>query len=214
MTRQRSFCRRFVPCSPALFQPADTAEFCSAALELERKRPGNIGSKKSGTRTISGAFKKARKDINEILVRKTSLFRTTVDPSDPVITGSAQFLRDLSSVFSRVRGSCREREGVSGGLDFSDLILHARGLFTEQRELVATHFMPRFRYILVDEFQDTDLTQFDIILAIIGTPSPENGLPLHCRGPQTVDLSLPRRRCNAVQGSAGDYLRCLQGPRY
>ena len=33
--------------------------------------------------------------------------------------------------------------------------------------------MPRFRYILVDEFQDTDLTQFDIILAIIGTPSPE-----------------------------------------
>ena len=59
-----------------------------------------------------------------------------------------------------------------GGLDFNDLILNARRLFLEQRELVATHFMPRFRYILVDEFQDTDLTQFDIILSIIGTPGP------------------------------------------
>ena len=42
----------------------------------------------------------------------------------------------------------------------------------EQGDLVATHFMPRFRYILVDEFQDTDPSQADIIRAIVGTPSP------------------------------------------
>jgi ATP-dependent helicase/nuclease subunit A len=156
-----------------LFEPADTAEFCSAALELERKRPGNIGSKKSWDENDLGAFRKARKDINEILVRKTSLFRMTVDASDPVITGSAQFLRDLSSVFTRYAELVGKGKASLGGLDFSDLILHAQQLFTEQRELVSMHFMPRFRYILVDEFQDTDHTQFDIILAIIGTPSPE-----------------------------------------
>jgi len=167
------FLQEICPLLSRIAEPADTAEFCSVALELERKRPGNIGSKKNWNGTDLDAFKKARKDVNEILVRKTSLFRMNVDPSGPVITGSTRFLRDLSSVFSRYADLVGNGKASLGGLDFSDLILHARQLFTEQRELVSTHFMPRFRYILVDEFQDTDLTQFDIILAIIGTPSPE-----------------------------------------
>ncbi|MDO9035691.1 MAG: 3'-5' exonuclease, partial [Methanoregula sp.] len=110
--------------------------------------------------------------LYEIIERKNSLFRMTVDTADPVITGSVRFLRDLSVVFSCYAELAGNGKASAGGLDFSDLILHARQLFVEQRELVSTHFMPRFRYILVDEFQDTDLAQFDIILSIIGKPSP------------------------------------------
>ncbi|MCX6689268.1 MAG: UvrD-helicase domain-containing protein, partial [Methanoregula sp.] len=167
------FLQEILPLLSRLAAPADAGEFCSAALELAGKKPGKIGIKKNWKNNDLEEFRKARKDLTEILERKHSLFRMTVDTTDPVITGSVRFLRDLSPVFSRYAELVGNGKASAGGLDFSDLILHARQLFLEQRDLVATHFMPRFRYILVDEFQDTDLTQFDIILAIIGTPSPK-----------------------------------------
>jgi ATP-dependent helicase/nuclease subunit A len=166
------FLQEIRPLLSRLAAPANPGEFCSAATELLKKKPGNIGSKKVWKADDLDDFKKARKDLNEILERKNSLFRMTFEISDPVITGSVRFLRDLSVVFSRYGELAGNGKALAGGLDFSDLILHARQLFVEQRALVATHFMPRFRYILVDEFQDTDLAQFDIILSIIGTPSP------------------------------------------
>jgi ATP-dependent helicase/nuclease subunit A len=153
--------------------PSTPEEFCSSALEVMSTKAGNVGSKKFWAPEDLAEFKRARKDLNEILDRKHTLFRMTMDTSDPVITGSVRFLHALSRVFSRYAELVGKEKADAGGLDFSDLILHARQLFVEKRELVATHFMPRFRYILVDEFQDTDLTQFDIILAIIGTPSPK-----------------------------------------
>jgi ATP-dependent helicase/nuclease subunit A len=166
------FLQEIRPLLSRLAEPADPGEFCSAAIELAGKKPGKIGIKKNWKNNDLDDFRKARKDLTDILERKHSLFRMTLDISDPVITGSVRFLRVLSTVFSRYAEMAGNGKASAGGLDFSDLILNARQLFLEQRELVATHFMPRFRYILVDEFQDTDLSQFDIILAIIGTPSP------------------------------------------
>lgn len=167
------FLQEIRPLLSILDAPASHGEFCSAALELAGHRPGNVGSKKNWNGNDLDLFRKARKDLNEILDRKNSLFRMTVDISDPVIVGSLRFLHALSKVFSRYSDLIGDGKAALGGLDFSDLILHARKLFLEQRELVKTHFMPRFRYILVDEFQDTDLTQFDIILSVIGTPTPD-----------------------------------------
>ncbi|MEI7648694.1 MAG: UvrD-helicase domain-containing protein, partial [Methanomicrobiales archaeon] len=166
------FLQEIRPLLLRLAEPIDPGEFCSAALELVGSKPGNIGSKKVWKPDDLDDFKKARKNLYEIIERKNFLFRMTVDTADPVITGSVRFLRDLSVVFLRYAELVGDGKASVGGLDFSDLILHARQLFVEQRALVSTHFMPRFRYILVDEFQDTDLAQFDIILAIIGTPSP------------------------------------------
>ena len=167
------FLQEIRPLLSRLAAPAEPGEFCSTALELAGRKPGNIGSKKNWKGNDLDVFRKARKDLTEIFERKHSLFRMTVDTADPVITGSVRFLHDLSTVFSRYTELAGNGKASAVGLDFSDLILHARRLFLEQRDLVATHFMPRFRYILVDEFQDTDLAQFDIILAIIGTPSPK-----------------------------------------
>ncbi len=110
--------------------------------------------------------------LNDILKRKSSLFRMTVDPADPLVTGAIDLLGDLSLVYHRYTELVEREKAVLGGLDFEDLILHARQLFLTNEDLVATHFLPRFRYILIDEFQDTDPSQFDIILAIIGIPSP------------------------------------------
>jgi ATP-dependent helicase/nuclease subunit A len=161
------------PLLEQISSPICSEDFCSAASVIVKKRVGNIGSKKVWDENDLLSFKKAIKNLKEILDRKSALFRMTVVPDDLLIMESLQFLRGLSLVFGRYKELVEKEKATLGGLDFGDLILNARRLFLEQGELVATHFMPRFRYILVDEFQDTDLTQFDIILSIIGTPTPE-----------------------------------------
>lgn len=47
-------------------------------------------------------------------------------------------------------------------VDFDDLLLLAKKVFTLHKE-VLEYFQDRFRYILVDEFQDTNMTQYEII---------------------------------------------------
>ncbi len=49
-----------------------------------------------------------------------------------------------------------------GYLDFEDLLIHARDMLKENME-VRNYFQNRYRYILVDEFQDTDPLQAEIV---------------------------------------------------
>lgn len=171
--RAAAFLSEIRPLLEQLSSLSSTEEFCCAALALLGRRPGNIGSKKVWNERDLSDFRRTRKDLNDILERKSALFRMSIDPANPLLAGSIALLRELSLVFYRYREIAENGKATLGGLDFGDLILHARRLFLEQGNLVATHFMPRFRYILVDEFQDTDITQFDIILSIIGTPGPD-----------------------------------------
>jgi len=56
-----------------------------------------------------------------------------------------------------------EKEKQSRGvLDFQDLLLKARDLVRDHLE-VRAYFQRRFRYLLVDEFQDTDPLQAELI---------------------------------------------------
>jgi ATP-dependent helicase/nuclease subunit A len=58
------------------------------------------------------------------------------------------------------------RKLESGQLDFEDLQLLAKKLLG--RDEVARHLAARFRFILVDEYQDTNQLQYDILLPILG----------------------------------------------
>ena len=61
------------------------------------------------------------------------------------------------------RGFFAAVEKAKGGsLDFQDLLLKARDLLRDSLE-VRRHFQKRFRYILVDEFQDTDPLQVELV---------------------------------------------------
>ena len=53
----------------------------------------------------------------------------------------------------------------TGALDFQDLLLKARNLLRDSRE-VRAYFQKRFRYLLVDEFQDTDPLQVDLLFLL------------------------------------------------
>lgn len=161
------------PSLEKLVPASGPAVFCEAMEVLLAKKMGNVGSKKNWQGTDLDEFKAARKRLMSILEQKEWLCRLTVESSDPLVTGSIRILHDLSFVFARYLELVDTAKSGLGGLDFSDLILHARRLVTGDRALVATHLAKRYRYILVDEFQDTDPAQFEIVLALIGTPGPE-----------------------------------------
>jgi len=55
----------------------------------------------------------------------------------------------------------------SGLVDFAELLLRAHELFRDQKEIL-THYHQRFRYLLVDEFQDTNTLQYGWLRLLTG----------------------------------------------
>ena len=84
------------------------------------------------------------------------------------------FLRDLRNAFNEYQENVDELKRQRGGIDFSDMIFAAYRLFKDHKDLVQAHFHNRYRYILVDEFQDTDPIQCKIIWTILGNLKEES----------------------------------------
>jgi ATP-dependent helicase/nuclease subunit A len=62
-----------------------------------------------------------------------------------------------------------ERRRLSGKLDFDDLLVRARNLLRDDRS-VRRYFQDRYKFILVDEFQDTDPLQIEIVFFLCEKP--------------------------------------------
>ena len=73
--------------------------------------------------------------------------------------------RDASRVYAGYQQALLE----AGCLDFGDLINHSIKLLSE-RKSVLQQYRERFRYILVDEFQDVNIAQIELLRLLAGTP--------------------------------------------
>ncbi len=71
----------------------------------------------------------------------------------------------LGHVLERVYPAYQARLLASSAVDFDDLLLHVATLLRENPETRAT-LDHRYRYILVDEYQDTNLAQYTIVRAL------------------------------------------------
>lgn len=70
---------------------------------------------------------------------------------------------DVIDLYRAYEGQC-QREGV---VDFAELLLRCYELL-ERNEIVRTHYQHRFRHILVDEFQDTNILQYRWLRLLAG----------------------------------------------
>jgi DNA helicase-2/ATP-dependent DNA helicase PcrA len=68
------------------------------------------------------------------------------------------------------------------GLDFGDLITYCLQLF-RQRPLILTKYRSQFKYILVDEFQDTNWAQYELIKLMA---APKNNLTVVADDDQSI----------------------------
>lgn len=71
----------------------------------------------------------------------------------------------LDTVLTQVYTAYEQTLLRSNAVDFDDLLLHVCRLLTDNEEIRA-ELDERFRYILVDEYQDTNLAQYQIVRAL------------------------------------------------
>lgn len=84
---------------------------------------------------------------------------------------------ELSVWFDEFLDFVEKRKRESGFLDFDDLLIRTRELLRNREAL--SRLRRRFRYILVDEFQDTDPLQAEIVFLLAGDPENPEGIEPH-----------------------------------
>ncbi|GIW09221.1 MAG: hypothetical protein KatS3mg061_0278 [Dehalococcoidia bacterium] len=103
-------------------------------------------------------------------------------PDSPELSGIQRY---FDEIVSRAYRLYQERLAESRGLDFDDLILQTVRLLSEV-PTVAARYQERYLHILVDEFQDTNIAQYELVkllaarhrnLTVVGDPD-QSILPL------------------------------------
>ena len=85
------------------------------------------------------------------------------DPDSPALSRVAEHLEGFRDVYRRYETALRR----SGCVDFADLIIRTTELL-ESDSSVREYFRSRFRLILVDEYQDTNASQFRLLRTLVG----------------------------------------------
>jgi DNA helicase-2/ATP-dependent DNA helicase PcrA len=86
-----------------------------------------------------------------------------LDGDAETATGERKRLQELADLFFAYRKILRDE----GALDFGDLIQEALRLLRERPRVLA-EFRKRFKFILVDEFQDTNWAQYELVKLLAG----------------------------------------------
>jgi len=145
----------------------ELSTLCLALLRLyDIKSSKNMGSKKVFNTDDLETLRSSYSIVKEIIKTQKTPLSLSFDPKSPQTSETLDFLHHLGTVFADfTRATDRTKEQI-GSLDFNDLIYRTARIFREYPEHVRQHFRHRFRYIMVDEFQDTDPVQAGIILRI------------------------------------------------
>lgn len=123
-------------------------------------------------------------DENNIDSKKFSArnILTTISNSKSQLVNYEGFVKTKSNYYDEIVARIFERYTDiienSGGLDFDDLLLKTHLLF-KQNSTVLNHYQERFQYLMIDEFQDTNIAQYEIAkqlsanshnLCVVGDP--------------------------------------------
>lgn len=126
---------------------------------------------------------------------KRQYFKKFLDESGMEVEDEAEFISSIINEISYVKGerldlkyyysqNCPEEwfkklyDGYdemleqTGKIDFDDMLVMCHELFTKRKDILAT-WQKKFKYILVDEFQDINLLQYQVVRMLA---LPENNL--------------------------------------
>lgn len=122
---------------PATFQILDSADQLSSIKRLMKVM--NVDDEKFPPKQVMGYINSCKEE---------GLRAHTVDAYDP----HSQRMREIFEEYDK---QC-QREGV---VDFAELLLRCYELLSRDKNILQ-HYQERFKYILVDEFQDTNKLQY------------------------------------------------------
>lgn len=94
------------------------------------------------------------------------------------IISEASRLKELASAYNQYDRFLREE----GALDFGDLIVQTLRLF-KKRPHILKQYQKQFKYILVDEFQDTNYAQYELVKLLA---APKNNITIVADDDQSI----------------------------
>ncbi|WP_338748410.1 DNA helicase PcrA [Janibacter alittae] len=109
-------------------------------------------------------------------------FARSVSIDEDAQTGGAPQDRTLAQVYSEYQRRLRQ----ANALDFDDIIMTTVNILQAFPD-VAEHYRRRFRYVLVDEYQDTNHAQYQLVRELVGGGA--EGRP-HDRSSATVSKTV------------------------
>ncbi|RQD81439.1 MAG: DNA helicase UvrD [Methanocalculus sp. MSAO_Arc2] len=146
----------------------DLASCIQDMIRIHQTFSARMGQKKNWEADDLLVLREAFAGLRGLLNERREQLTLSFAPDDPFTMTTVAFLKDLGSVFSAYTSRVDGAKKRQNGLEFLDLIRYTHQLFMSDDALVEEHFRRRYRYIMVDEYQDTDPAQSDIISRIIG----------------------------------------------
>lgn len=146
---------------------ASPEEVENAVTHLLEKVPrGNYGSTKYLGNDV-GTFKEGLKALKEAI--KKSKLKLLMDGDDPAVTAKIiEFLGVLGTINGAYLKEVDRLKRERNGIDYDDMLQAIHALFQRDPDFVRKNFTARYKYVLIDETQDTDQVQLDIVKAILG----------------------------------------------
>ena len=151
--------------------------FHSMCVRILRRHIELLGYDNSFTIYDTDDQKTLMKDICKLLQIDTKIYRERsllaaisqaknelITPEEYRIQAQGDYSRQrIASVYEEYEKQLR----ANNALDFDDLLLKAVQLFQTQKD-VLEYYQERFRYIMVDEYQDTNTVQFELVRLLAG----------------------------------------------
>ena len=151
--------------------------FHSTCVRILRRFADRIGYGNSFTIYDSDDQKQVMKDVCKRLEIDTKIYKekmflgiiskckdSLIDPTEFALSADGDFAKQRqASVYREYQSTLKK----NNAMDFDDLIMKTVELFKADAE-VLNYYQERFRYIMVDEYQDTNTAQFELIRLLAG----------------------------------------------
>ncbi len=146
--------------------------FHSACVRILRRHIGLLGYDTNFTIYDSDDQKTLMKDVCRLLKIDTKMFKERmflgavshakeelITPQEFRLEAEGDFAKQkIADVYEEYEKQLR----ANNALDFDDLLVKTVQLFQTQAD-VLDHYQERFRYVMVDEYQDTNTVQFELV---------------------------------------------------
>ena len=111
---------------------------------------------------------------------KERAFLNVISNAKDELIGPEEYARraqgdKMRETYARAYQEYEKRLRDANALDFDDLICKTIQMFQENKDILS-YYQNRFRYIMVDEYQDTNTAQFKLISLMASTPSEDGGV--------------------------------------
>jgi DNA helicase II / ATP-dependent DNA helicase PcrA len=128
-----------VPSHFSIYDEGDTER----AIALVEKQM-NIDPKRYPPRAVAAVMGRAKDNL--------------IAPAEFAAEASTFYERTIADIYA----AYQQRLRSAGALDFDDIIMETVRLFRDHPE-VLEHYQVRFRYVLIDEYQDTNRAQYHLV---------------------------------------------------